>query len=126
MRPTWSAVATRTRLILLLLTVGLLLGNAGAAYSQDTQCSDIAKLEYGKCMLYTYNNQNYFLCNGPYSLCTIADCSPKPPGAKDPTSATCQCKVVESGLSILSAPQSGQITTTSPEVSNFRSIYRSL
>jgi len=119
MRPTWSAVATRTRLILLLLTVGLLLGNAGAAYSQDTQCSDIAKLEYGKCMPYTYNNQNYFLCNGPYSLCTIADCSPKPPGAKDPTSATCQCKVVESGLSILSAPQSGQITTTSPEVSNF-------
>src|SRR5262249_49814665 len=98
MRPTWSAVATRTRLILLLLTLGLLLGNAGAAYSQDTQCSDIAKLEYGKCMPYTYNNQNYFLCNGPYSLCTIADCSINPPplGGKNPT-ATCQCKVVESG-----------------------------
>ena len=48
MRPTWSAVATRTRLILLLLTVGLLLGNAGAVYSQDTQCSDIVNLQYGK------------------------------------------------------------------------------
>src|SRR5215510_11877347 len=114
MRPTWSAVATRTRLILLLLTVGLLLGSAGAVYSQDTQCSDITTLQYGKCMPYTYNNQKYVLCNGPYSLCTIADCI-----STGPESATCQCKVVESGLSILSAPASGQITTTSPEVSNF-------
>jgi len=121
MRPTWSAVATRTRLILLLLTVGLLLGNAGAVYSQDTQCSDIVNLQYGKCMSYTYDKQRYFLCNGPYSLCTIADCTliqPPPPGSKYPM-ATCQCKVVESGLSILSAPEPGQITTTSAEVSNF-------
>jgi len=121
MRPTWSAVATRTRLILLLLTVGLLLGNAGAVYSQDTQCSDIVNLQYGKCMSYTYDKQPYFLCNGPYSLCTIADCipNPPPPGGKQTVSAKCQCKVVESGLSILAPPQSGQITTTSVEVSNF-------
>jgi hypothetical protein len=117
MRPTWSAVATRTRLILLLLAVGLRLGYAGAAYSQDTQCPDasIRQLQYGKCMPYTYGGTTYVLCNGPYSLCTIADCS-----SIDATSATCQCKVVESGLSMLLPPQSGPpITTTSPEISNF-------
>jgi len=117
MRPTWSAVATRTRLIPLLLAVGLLLGYA-AAYSQDTQCQDasIKKLQYGKCMQYSYEGTTYVLCNGPYSLCTIADCHP----SKDPTYVTCDCKIVESGLSILLPPPSGQpINTTSPEISNF-------
>jgi hypothetical protein len=117
MRPTWSAVATRTRLILLLLAVGLPLGHAGAAYSQDASCPDvnILKLQYKTCMPYTYEGTTYVLCNGPYSLCTIADCSPK-----DAASVTCQCKVVESGLSILLPPQSGPpINTPSPEIIEF-------
>ena len=89
----------------LTLAVGMLIGPARLAYSQDTSCTDVNKLAANTCMVYTYGahttygTHQYVLCNGPYSLCTTANCQSAARG-----SVTCACNVVQSGLSIRSWP----------------------
>ena len=75
---------------------------AGACGSDDhpntTPCIFVRALAEGRCLSsYKFQGESYVLCNGPYSLCTTADCQ-----ADSPTSAEaqCSCDVVTTGLSI--------------------------
>src|SRR5262245_22529144 len=100
------ALCTGTGLVMpLTLAVGMLLGPARLAHSEDTSCTQVQALQAGTCMPYTYGTHTkdgphtYVLCNGPFSLCTTANCTQKNPG--DP--AQCPCAVVPTGLSIRTA-----------------------
>src|SRR5262249_26118689 len=100
MRRLAHALFTSPGLVLqLTLAVGMLIGPAWLAYSQDTSCTDVNKLAVNTCMIYTYGAHQYVLCNGPYSLCTTANCQSAASG-----SVTCACNVIQSGLSIRSWP----------------------
>src|SRR5262245_2482633 len=113
------ALCTGTGLVMqLTLAVGILLGPARLAYSEDTSCTPVQALQAGTCMPFTYGTHTkdgphtYVLCNGPFSLCTTANCSQKNPG--DP--AQCPCAVVPTGLSLRTAfVDKGALST----ISNF-------
>jgi len=117
------ALCSRKRHVMqLTLAVGMLLGLAQLAHSQDTTCSAVRALKPGTCMTYTYGLPPvpYTLCNGPFSLCTTAQCTCKTgncthfPLPQD-TTAACTCNV-ETGLSIrMGAVEEGSVST----ISNF-------
>src|SRR5262249_8955024 len=94
------------------LAVGMLLGLAQLAHSQTTPCSAVQALKPGTCMTYTYappgasKPSMFVLCNGPYSLCSTANCTctsgnctQLKPGESG--QAQChKCEVRQTGLSI--------------------------
>jgi len=121
MRRILSAVFTSTCL-LVLLVVSLLLGQAPTAQGADTPCSAVRALKSGDCMSYTQGDKTYVLCNGPFSLCTTANCqctsgncTQQGPSGQ----AQCSpCDVVQTGLSIrLGMADKGAVST----ISNFAS-----
>ena len=121
MRRTLRAFFTRKRLIIHLpLVVCLLIGQASSAQRDEkttglnTPCAAVRALESGQCMSsYVYQGETYVLCNGPYSLCTTANCTPV---AHDPAKSICACDVVQTGLSIRTALANQGATSA---ISNF-------
>ena len=104
---TWIAcLASKCLVIPLALMLSLLPGHVRAVHGQTpthakvtTPCADVQNLVAGTCMSYTYAGETYVLCNGPFSLCTTANCTQAKPG----DTAQCPCVVVPTGLSIRTA-----------------------
>jgi len=118
----WYALCSRTwHVMLLTLAVGMLLGLARLAHSEDTSCAAVSSLKAGTCMPYTYQSVEYVLCNGPYSLCTTANCS----HSEGQDTATCACQVVPSGLS-LTMPVPGHPLTQPSSTARRKSVSGSL
>ena len=89
-------LAIRSLLALCFLIAGQACGDGGG--NKNTSCSAVRALAVGDCLSpYKFQGDAFVLCNGPYSLCTTADCQA---ASSTSAQAECACDVVPAGLSI--------------------------